>query len=246
MFPVLFGNVAAPSVLRYTNKVIALAPIAYWPMAEASGTVALDASGNARNGAYTGVTLGNVGIGDGRTAAGFDGATSYNNVYSASLNGAFTPGEFTVALWGKVSAAGVWTDGILRRLIRLRADANNDIALSKNSTNGQLIAGYTAGGTGKFVTVSTTTLGWFFLALTVSKSGDAMKAYYADAGTPFAQAGATQTGLGTWAGALASTTTIVGAAVTTPSNVWSGNMAHVPLWSTPLSAAQIATLATVP
>ena len=75
--------------VTYTGKIQALGPIAYWPLSEASGTTIVDASGNARNGAYTAVTLGQAGIGDGRTSASFDGSTSFGDLYSASLAGAF-------------------------------------------------------------------------------------------------------------------------------------------------------------
>ena len=53
------------AVLLYSEKVLALSPIAYWPLWEAAGAVAEDISGNGFDGAYTGVTLGQTGIGDG-------------------------------------------------------------------------------------------------------------------------------------------------------------------------------------
>jgi len=60
----------------YGALVQSLGPIAYWPMDEQSGTVAVDQSGNGRNGAYTAVTLGQPGMGDGRTAASFDASSA--------------------------------------------------------------------------------------------------------------------------------------------------------------------------
>ncbi len=51
---------------QYFRKVLSHRPIAYWPLWEASGSVAFDLAGNALHGAYTGVTLGQVGVGDGR------------------------------------------------------------------------------------------------------------------------------------------------------------------------------------
>jgi len=57
----------------------------------------------------------------------------------------------------------------------------------------------------------------------------------------------TQTGLGVWAGSLTDNDGCMigsddGAA---PSDVWSGYLAHVALWSSALSAATITTLASV-
>ncbi len=237
--PLVFGR----NTTAYVGKILATSPIAYWPMAEVSGSVALDSSGNGRNGAYTGVTLGATGIGDGRTAASFDGSTSYNNIFSASLQGAFDATKGTIALWCKVSAAGVWTDGINRRLIRLGVDGNNNAYINKSSSTGTIDLIYQAGGTTKGVSVSglSANVGWIHFALTWDKGADQVKGYINGA-----QTGATQTGLGVWAGSLAATTTIVGAFVTTPSNVFSGVEAHVAIWTLALTAAQILTLATVP
>ena len=231
------------NVLAYTNKVIALSPIAYWPLAEAAGaTVALDASGNGRNGTYTAVTLGQPGIGDGRTAAAFDGATSFANVYSASLDGAFNNQELTIACWFQV-VAGTWTDATVRCAVHIGNDATNNFnALVKTGTNNQVRARYVAGATTKtalFTTAAPVT--WQHMAMTVSKSADEMKMYINGV-----QQGGTQTALGIWAGALVSTKCTLGAEQTTPSQLWLGNIAHAAVWASALSAAQIATLAVVP
>jgi hypothetical protein len=229
--------------LAYTSKIKALSPIAYWPMAEASGSVAQDESGNGRNGAYTGVTLGNTGIGDGRTAPSFDGATSFNNVFSASLAAAFNNQEGTIIVWFKVSAAGVWSDGVNRRILRFAADANNQVYINKSSSVNTLDIIYQANSTAKGVSSSGLGASVAFnqIAITWSKSADQVKCYLNGV-----QTGATATGLGVWSGALAATTTLIGAFVTTPSNVINGFLAHAAVWTTPLSAAQILSLATVP
>ncbi len=231
--------------VNYTQIVQQTAPanlLAYWPMAETSGSIALDASGNGRNGAYTGVTLGAGGIGDGQTSASFDGTTSFNNIYSTSLNAVFNGQELTLSVWARVSAAGAWTDATARRIFKLRVDGNNYVEMYKSNTNNLLEIDYLAGGTVKAVT--STLLGgvtaWFHMAVTITKSGDALKFYLNGA-----QIGATQTGLGTYVGVLGSTLCCVGAGGTTPVNVWSGLLAHAAVWNTPLSAAQIAVLATV-
>lgn len=229
--------------LAYTNKVIALSPIAYWPMAESSGTTVLDASGNGRNGTYTAVTLGRPGIGDGRTAAGFDGSTSFANIYSASLDGAFNNAEGTMMVWFRFLSAGVWTDATARQFFQLRADANNLAVIRRTTTNNQLQDQYVAGATAKNVSIVSLggSLAWNHMAVTWSKSADQVIAYVNGA-----QSGATQTGLGVWAGALSATACLIGAATVTPGNPMIGNLAHAAVWSSALSAAQIATLAVVP
>lgn len=223
-------------------RVAPAALLAYWPLDERAGTVAFDASGNARNGAYTNVALGASGIGDGRAAASFNGTTSYCNVYSASLAASFNGAEGTIALWAKVSAAGVWTEGALRRLIYLQADTNNRVILQRSTINGTIEGVLIAGGVGKTaVALTTSPAGFFHAAITWSKSADQLKAFVAGA-----QIGATLTGLGVFVGALAIATTCIGSVSTTPTTVWSGSIAHVALWNTALSPAQIALLSAAP
>src|SRR3990172_7766041 len=69
--------------VTYTDNLRLLKPghlLACWPLDEASGAVAYDSSGNARNGANTGVTPGAAGIGDGATVYSFDGVGDRVNV----------------------------------------------------------------------------------------------------------------------------------------------------------------------
>lgn len=211
-------------------------------MGELSGTVSTDYSPQKNDGAYTGVSLGYRGIGDGRTCPLFDGANDLNNIYSAALNTDFNGLEGTIAVWAKVSAAGVWADATLRVIMRLRVDASNEVQIRKTATANQLSWLYVAGGTTD--SVASTALGaatdWLHLALTWSDSEDSLKAY-----ANGVQVGLTQTTLGDWTGVLSSTTCHIGAASTTPTNVWDGYLAHAALWTTPLTAAQVAALAVV-
>ncbi len=229
---------------QYTQKVKAIAPanlIAYWPQSETSGTTAVDESGSGRDGAYTGVTLAAPGIGDGRVAATYVAASSGRcNVYSASLNGAFNNAEGALAGWFQVSAAGVWTDATNRYFMHLFTDASNVVYVRRQTTNNQIAYVYIAGGTSKSFAATLSPTAWFHLALTWSKAADQLKGYVNGA-----QVGTTQTGLGTWSGALASSNCLIGAQSTAGSGPWSGNSAHVAVWTTPLSAAQILALATV-
>jgi hypothetical protein len=227
------------TTLAYTNKVIALSPIAYWPLAESSGSTATDESGNARNGAYTSVTLGATGIGDGRTAAAFT-TGSFCNIYGASLAGAFNGQEGSLSMWAQVSAAGIWTDGTNKALIELQVDASNVVRIRKTTTNNISQAIYTAGGTNKTVNITNSATTWFHLALTWSKIADQFKVFLNGA-----QVGATQTALGTFAGSLVSTAATIGAANTSATIPWSGQIAHVALFTSILSGADITALATV-
>jgi hypothetical protein len=221
LLPVLFGQ-------TYQRKILNLfgaSMIAYWPLWEPSGSIANDISGNARNGSYTGVTLGQPGIGDGHTCPLFDGAADLVNVYSAGLAGAFSGAAGSLMAWGKVSGAGVWTDGVARYLVRFAVDANNYISLEKRTVNNTLRALYSAGGAAKGGSPAFSGLTWFHFAITWDKNAGADGEVLVFLNG--AQSGVTQTTLGVWNGALAATTTVIGALNTTPSSVWSGLLAHV-------------------
>ncbi len=226
---------------RYAVKVKGIASanlIAYWPLSEPSGTVVNDVSGNGRNGVYTAVTLGQPGIGDGRTSASFDGTTSLANVFGASLAAAFSATEGSFGMWIKVSAAAVWADGIIRRFGVLQADANNKILEQKVAGANTLQPNHVSATVSKSQAITTTSTDWMHVLMTWSTAADQVCHYYNGVlqGTP-------GTSIGTWVGAL--TVATIGAGDVTPANVWSGLIAHAALWSTPLSAAQIAQLASV-
>lgn len=232
-------------VPSYADRVRRLAPAAllgYWPLWEPSGATCHDESGAGRHGSYTNVTPLAAGIGDGRTCHSWPGTTAYASIYSASLNSAFNGQEFSVALWARASGSGVWTDGVARQYVRLLVDGNNVLFLRKDTTSNQSRFRYNASGT--IDDVITTALGgrtdWFHIAATVSKAADQFKAYIDGA-----QAGSTQTGLGTWAGSLSSTGCLVGAG-TTGAEFWSGTIAHVAIWSGALTADAIKELARKP
>lgn len=240
-------NIIRPPVWKdYKDRVLKLAPIAYWMMDEASGGVSYDSSvyspSNERDGAYTGVTLGQVGIGDGRTSPLFDGVNDYNDVYSISLRDAFNGGEGTVAFWIKVSGAGVWTDGTLRRLFYWAVDGDNRVYAQKLAAPDDEIAFfYEANNVTESISKgSLSTLDWVHWAITWSAVADQVKLFFAGA-----QEGATQDTLGAWAGNLAVGAVIIGAFDTTPQLVWDGYIAHFAVWDYSLTPAQVADLAVV-
>lgn len=234
----------------YYKKVLNVAPsnlIGYWPLDEPNGSVAYNLAythnlpaAAAAHASHTGVTLQQPGIGDGRTSPYYDGANDYTNIYSAALAGAFNGAEGTLMAWAKVSGAGAWKDGTSRNLVSLVVDANNKILLRKSSTNNTYYLSYIAGGTSETSgPTSMTTAGWFCSVATWSKTAELCALYVTDKPV------ATSANLGTFAGSLASTGAVIGAESTTPGVVFSGTIAHVALWNTPLTAAQIAYLSRV-
>lgn len=240
-------------VPSYSEKVLSYDPIAYWMLDEKQGNVAWDVSRNEFHGAYTGVTLGQPGIGDGRTAPFFDGLNDFCDIYSVAFRDRFAltnhaaPGavsEGTFVIWVKVFNVGVWTDGNPRYVLRLRADADNHTDVQKAGANNRIRMEYEANtilesqNNNGLVTVD-----WMQFLVTWSKSAgvDGEVKYYQDG----VQSGATDTALGVWAGVLAIQTTVIGASTTAPVNPWHGWLAHCAIYGRALTPAEVADLAVI-
>lgn len=213
-------------------------PIAYWPLQEETGSVAYDWT-DSRHGSYTAVTLASA-YAPGRTPCPlFDGSTSFANVYSAAFAAAFNGQAFSCVAWCRVGSAGVWTDGTLRNVFTFQADASNYIIMRKATTNNRMQVLYNAGGTLSSQSLTLNPTAFFHIGLTVSKANDRVIAYINGIGqTPL-------TGLGSFSGSPAATTTVIGAANTTPGAVWAGNIAHVAVYNQELTAEQMAAIAGV-
>jgi hypothetical protein len=223
------GLMGGSSNLRYWQRVKNLfgsSLIGYWPLWEASGSVAEDISGNGRNGAYSNVALAEPGLGDGKTSAKFNGATSYCNIYSESLAAAFNGQEFSVSIWYKVAGAGVWTDGTPRDLMRLtRGDGQNHLNIQRNNTNGEIQVVYIAGGIRKDFYLTNywavrDGLGWNNLIFSASKTEDRARVYVNG------QLFSSVSSLGSWVGSPIATGMMVGASSPTPAAVWNGWLQH--------------------
>lgn len=232
---------AARTRLPYYRRVLnvsAIPPIGYWTLGDFGTPVAIDETGNGRTGADSGPTQGYAGIGDGRSARLFDGVNDFVNVYSAGFAAAFNTAEGTAHAWIRVASAGVWTDATERRICEFQADSSNRVRMLKSTTNNRLTIEYRAGGTIETINVdSQSSLNWLHVAITWSKTAEEVRAYVDGALV------GTSTTLGVWAGALLSTRCCIGANDTTGATPWSGYLAHIALWTYPLSVGQIAALA---
>lgn len=214
-------------IQTYSQKIISTFGanlIAYWPMDEASGAVALDASGHNRTGAYTNVTLGQPGIGDGKTCPLFlDTGGSFVNIYTASLAAAFNGSEGTLAFWAKVFNINDYlVPGVYHMISRLTSDGPGTYIIQLLIDNvGDLDCGYFDGATYKHVAVTNHLLPWYHIGVTWSKINDRVRAYLNGI-----KQGADQNGLGNWLGNLTNTGSIIGAADSVPSLIWHGYLAH--------------------
>jgi hypothetical protein len=211
--------------------------VGYWPLDDPAGaSTARDLSPQrGKRGIVVDSTRGQPGAVDGKPSMSFDGSDDGINVYGLELNNDWDGDELTVSGWLRVSGAGVWTDGTFRRAIFIAADATeNRVALARTATNNQLQWIREGSNDGKqIVTVGNADLGWFHMAITVTKSGDELNAY--KNGESVAAAG---TSLGAWSGALSKTLCEIGAgqAGTSP---WDGWLAYMAVHNVELSATQI-------
>lgn len=223
---------------QYHQYILSLDPIAYWIQDEKQGAVAHDMvtarDAGAQNGAYTGVTLGQPGIGDGRTSPYYDGLNDYTDVFTAALAAAFNASAGTMHFWARVAGAGVWTDGIGRWLIRFSVNNNNRVEVLRTAGNNQLRFRYEANTVDN--TLLTVGLGgiidWFSAAITWDTVADEVRCY-----TQGIQFGATLNGLGGWLGAI--NLGLIGALTAVPTFIWLGYLAHVALYGRALTPAQI-------
>jgi hypothetical protein len=222
--------------------------VALWPQYEVSGTQITDISGNGHNGTYSNVTLGQAGIGDGNTAAGYNGTAgasgSRGDVYSAGFAAAFNGAEGTLLGWWKVANAGVWADGTYRRLASFWKDNNNVLDVYKANVNNHLYL-FRKGSTvlrGVDTTYLAGSTAWFQMAMTWSVSADAVRVYLN--GT---RVDASAAAIGAWVnGAMSSTNCLLGSNYQSGyGQVWSGSIGPVALGNAALSPAAIARLAVV-
>ena len=237
-FPAVAGG---GGLSAYERKVLGYSPTAYWPLKEASGGVSYDISGNGLHGAYSGVTLGQPGIGDGRSCPYFNGSDGYVDVFSSGLNTLFDGDEFTLLIWGNMYASAGWGDGIDTKLFQLRVDTDNQIYIRDAFFN-EMHWLAKAGGFIREVTEDPSAYGtdWYCFVLTRSKLADEMKAYKNGA-----QIGSTQNSLVAWAGSLNAGLCVIGATNTTPTNSWHGYLQHAAVFGSALAQPAITDLAVV-
>jgi hypothetical protein len=230
------------SSLEYYQQVKSLlgtSLVAHYPFWDASGAVAVDISGNARNAAYVGTpVLSATGIGDGRTSVNFNAAGEVN-AYTAGLAGALDAGNFFAGWWTAANDAASYPAATLYAFCFFGASATMYYQSRKNS-DGTTISFISRRG-GTIVTLSTnvpTTTRLYHLAMIGDGANDRLIGYVN--GTrqkPLPT-------LGTWSGAFANPYMQIGD--TSPAvgnNNWPGRMAHYTLANAIPTDATIRTLA---
>lgn len=236
----LLPHLALPALGKpYHQKLLSLFAgniIAFYPLFETSGSLAVDLSGSNRHGAYSGVSLAHTQGPRGRAAGLWDGVNDYCDIYSASLNAAFNGNEGSLLLWLRVSNAGVWSDVTLRRVVMLYSNGTNYIILAKTTTNNMLQFSHAGSGAGKNAAYNgmAGNTNWFHAACTWSLSNNRIRLYLNGSQV------ASQTGIGAWSGNLSSAQTLIGATDKTPNHVWNGWIGYVLLLNREAFPAEVA------
>lgn len=207
----------------------------WWHLQEAAGSVIVNTDPTL-NGTNVGAEINKAADGNLGRAYGFDGATTFGNIYSAALNAKLNTATGTIIIFFKAANAAVWTDGTTRRLIALTGTvgASNNITVFKLVANNSMRFRYVAGGTADQVDV------------TLSPTNTAMAAFTWDTGPADeievflnAISQGVSPGLGVWADNLAVNSTTLAAADTVPAQVWNGDMTRVGLATRKLTINEI-------
>lgn len=155
----------------------------------------------------------------------YDGNNDFDQLPAATLDLTSNWSEGTLMVFCQITDPNVWIDGLLRRIVFIRIDADNQISLHKSVVN-NLQTLYEADNVALTRNITTSTLDRFMLALTWSKSTGAT----GEVRTFFngVQNGPTLTNLGVWSdGALNQINTLIGAGANTPALLWSGLISDV-------------------
>jgi hypothetical protein len=228
------GPQSASGGAVYWQKVRGLfgsAVVGYWPLNELSGSAAYDVSGNLLNGAHSGVSLANADGPKGGMAPLYDGVNDYTSINAAAA--AFNGAEGSLLIFARVSGAGVWADATIRWLARIAVDDNNRVEIYKHSDANRLFWRHSGGGTSTTVNITShSPTAWTHYGMTWSLAANEMKAYLNGA-----QYGATQGGVGAWAGTPGASLTRVGMGNGT--GYYSGWLAHALLLNRPATGAEI-------
>lgn len=227
------GRMGTSANLRYQQRVLAIAdalPIIYSPMMPN----AADASGNGRTVTPSNVTFGQSGIGDGQTAASFNGTSSKIDWNSAGLRTAYNGGaEWSFNGWVRSSE---WDTAAVRFIFLIRDFSGNQIGVRKDGINKLLFDVFTVAGGSRSHAVWIPTTDYFDVGITLSTTNGRVRFFYNGA-------------LASHQGYTAPVPMLacgLGAEMANNNNFWLGDKQHCAMWAKELSPDKMRGLASVP
>ena len=235
------GNYDADFAGGYSSRVIATNPIAYWILGEAVGATAVDQINSpAQDGTYANVTLAQPGIGDGNTAALFNGVNSQVDVFSLALQGVYGYTAGSLQIWNRVLNVGIWTDGTSDFAVAFGADGANRMTGNKVAAVNRYDVRHRGGGSFDGVSITPiVTTDWFAIHLTWDEVGN-VTLVYMDGAVQGAPAPAAA-----FVGVLNAARCVIGDFVIPSNEPWNGYAAHVALWDRVLTPAEVLSLGIV-
>lgn len=171
-----------------------------------------------------------------------NGGVAYFDATEVRRIDGFLGDKGSIVVPAQVANAGVWADGILRYLVNI-ATPSSSIFINCPVGVNSIHFRYTANGavslqtTGGLANVDFASYG---MTWDVSAGATGEVRYYING----VASGPTDAAIGTWLGDVNPAACVLGASSTVPANVWSGNIAPVPIWSEALSPDEMRYLGT--
>lgn len=218
---------------------LATSPIVFYPLDEASGTVAYDRSGNGFHSTYENISVGNATFPDGSPCSSWDTATSMIQMYPTGFYPSLNKSEGTLEAWVKAVDASLWSNGNFGAIWEAY-HSGQTIRIVKTATLNQLRFTHDGNGTIRQLDYNTGgLLTWFHVALTWSIINARVRAYLN--GSLLSEMGA-PTPIDA---ALTTDTMCIGRFSNSTSYRWYGNIRNFALHDRELMAAEIASHAPV-
>lgn len=216
--------------LTLSQQIIALNPIQYLPLTETSGSTFADASGNARDASFWGITAGGATFTDGNPAPLFN-ANGLIDLYSASLSSAFNGNEGSFAVWVNPT----W-NAAAHSIVKLGGASNRFIELAQNTSDRFVSYRFVDGVNDGVQIPYTPALTWEFVVFRWSDTADVHEVII-DGVSEYST-----TPIGTWTGGLSADYSVLGAYSTSFQQPYVGSMAHFALFDYWLTDANIAAI----
>lgn len=229
-----------------TQRVLNTEPAAlvgWWLLDGANGATIVDLSPNGCNGTAYNVVFGQQGPGDGLPSLGFDGSTSYIDLFSPTLTSLWNGDRGTFIYRAQIYNATQWNNTKSRRVIWAGHDDVNHMSIRKENYNNTFrSARETTGAQELFEYAAITTPGWFFGAHTWDLAAQTDATYLSLDQTTYVKTVRTG-GLKSMQSPLVAFR--IGNRPTTwypsPEN-WLGCLARVGYWSVALTESEVAAL----
>jgi len=208
----------------------------HFPLDEESGTTMTNLFGTG-DGTHSGAAATPSAGFDGGYARFFDGINDYSDLVPANAWAALFDGaEGSIAAWAKVFNAGVWTNGVINRIVTIEVGITNDyIYIWKNSSSNNLQIQFRVASTSiHSVSHTMSTTEWFHVAIAWTDNGNYSRMFINGS-----QVGSDLDNAAAWAAPPSGVRNTIGAFSTAAVQPWHGYERNVACCKVALTDAQI-------